>query len=235
MKKKALIPLIVLVIITILFIGGCSTIKTDKVEILQNDDNLKLDKEGCWSDRDCQDGKICINDQCLEFFNISECEGLTGMFSKDICLNSIAVRNNDPNICKKMEVNAAAISTLEIYCYTEIAIAKNNDSICDILIDIKSYRGSFLQCQKRFAISKLDSSYCNKIAYKRQNKIIDEKQKEDCIRRVNFAKSHPDFPKEGFMSTWDYIAKTTNNESYCEYITSSFDKKDCEKYFGIES
>ena len=160
-----------------------------------------------------------------ETSKIDECDTLEGLFEREKCIKEIAVSNTDETLCAKMNVSPTSLNSIEFDCYTEIALAQTDASVCESYIEAKAKTmPSRFKCYTEYAIQQEDDQHCALIE--------DADMQEDCVHRVEVITKYPDYDKSALAnSTWDFIAKKTNNEAFCEYVQSSFSKEDCFEYF----
>jgi hypothetical protein len=127
-----------------------------------------------------------------------------------------------------MDVDPGSTNSIEFECYTEVALAKDDPRICDSYVELKADNMPHrFKCYTEYAIQKEDAQYCNSIP--------DAEIQEDCMRRVEVAENYPDYDKSALTdSTWDFVAKKTDDIKYCDYVRSTFDKEDCLEYFAEE-
>jgi hypothetical protein len=100
------------------------------------------------------------------------CDSLINEYPRRICYNGFAINTLDYSLCDKMEIKDWTYS----YCYSEIAKAKNDLSICDNIINEPDYDRKG-KCYADFAGDTNNPSICEKIT--------SEMWKEQCYYNLN--------------------------------------------------
>ena len=121
----------------ILLLTGCG--KTTDINDFDNNNNKETtDISECkkWCDvtagaiskEDCY--SLCKTSKQLESNNISDCDDIEktsgGFVTKDICIQSKAIENLNPDFCEKIETSINKDS-----CYMSLAYELEDQSLCD--------------------------------------------------------------------------------------------------------
>jgi hypothetical protein len=161
-----------------------------------------------------------------EVSETDECEEISAVSAKEKCIKDLALSNQDSAICEKLKIPKSTFNSVEVACYTDIALATSNNSICATLVSVKVSTDELrFNCYKTYAITNNATALCNDIT--------DQTQKEDCTRRVEVRINHSTLGIANIIDkSWYSIAKTSNDQKYCQYIISIFDRRDCEEFFS---
>jgi hypothetical protein len=105
----------------------------------------------------------CYYQQAIKNKDITQCDKMSGSgiyggvsYSKDMCYTGLAKELQDTSICKNLSDEGYLVESAK--CYAEIAIKKNDVSIC--LVDNSIVKD---ECLTNFAITYKDANICSQV------------------------------------------------------------------------
>jgi len=162
--------------------------------------------------------KICNTDQCIyekavSKANVNLCMKISNKTLFEKCTTTIAVKRNDPSICKFLK-------HAQDWCKAEVAIANENLILCT-RVQTEKWRNL---CFKKFAIKTLNIDVCNLIT--------NDKEATLCYRIIAEVSKDPglcDFilNEDARNSCFSLLAHDLINESLCQKINEFLVREQC--------
>lgn len=232
-KKLKTIGFLITCLVIGLMISGCSN--DEKLNVEQKETNLEnkniqnnSDAHNVLSEcdilKDQTEKDNCYSNGVIMYKlkDVSICDKLNDLFSKDVCYISVSLENKDSNICTKI----IDLSNKD-NCLSQVASAKKDLLICDKIKD----QNSKDFCYSDVSAATNDLNGCNKIVetigiakeFCLSQIALDRKDISICD---NYSQIGGDLSK-----CYSNIAIVNKDYKLCENITSGYYKAKC--YVGV--